>query len=135
MGEFFTQLDSSQIAGQPHCLSDKSVEKLPMFTGSDATKYAMHLRSFSRCVNAFISDPAHQHDDVYMKLFALSLDGRDGDWYINLPNNSFATLETFKTSFTNRFGEKKEPRHQLASLTNIKKKENETMDDFNQRFT
>ena len=70
-----------------------------------------------------------------MKLFALSLDGRDSDWYINLPDNCFATLATFKTSFTNEFGEKKEPRHQLASLTNIKKKENETMDDFNQRIT
>ena len=69
-----------------------------------------------------------------MKLFALSLDGRVGDWYNNVPNNSFATLETFKTAFTNRFGEKKEPRTQVASLTNIKK-ENETMDEFNQRFT
>ena len=44
-------------------------------------------------------------------------------------------LEAFKTVFTSKFGEKKEPRHQLASLTNIKKKENETMDEFNQRFT
>ena len=61
-----------------------------------------------------------------MKLFALSLDGRASDWYNNLPDNSFATLEAFKTAFTNRFGEKKEPRNQLDSLTNIKKKENET---------
>ena len=102
-----------------------------MFTGTNATTSAMHLKSFSRCVNAFISDPAHQHDDVYMKLFALSLDGKAGDWYSYLPDNSFATLETFKTAFTNRFSEKKEPRHQLASLTNIKKKENKTMDEFN----
>ena len=84
MGEYFTQLDFSQIAGQPHRLLDKAVEKLPMFTGIDATTSAMHLRSFSKCVNAFINDPTHQHDDVYMKLFALSLDGRAGDWYNNL---------------------------------------------------
>ena len=70
-----------------------------------------------------------------MKLFALSFNGRASDWYSNLPDNSFSTLEAFKIAFTNRFGEKKEPRHQLASLTNIKKKENETMDEFNQRFT
>ena len=134
MGEYFTQLDFSQIASQPHRLLDKAVKKLPMFTGSNATTSAMHLRSFSRCVNGFINDPAHQHDDVYMKLFALSLEGRAGDWYSNLLDNSFATLKAFKTAFTNRFGEK-EPRHQLAALTNIKNKENETMDDFNQRFT
>ena len=113
MGDYFTQLDFSQIAGQPHRLPDKAVEKLPMFTGSDATTSTMHLKSFSKCANAFISDPTHQHDDVYMKLFALSLDGRAGDWYSNLPDNSFATLAAFKTAFTNKFGEKKEPRNQL----------------------
>ena len=37
MGEYFTQLDFSQIAGHPHRLPDKAVEKLPMFTGTDAT--------------------------------------------------------------------------------------------------
>ena len=31
-------------------------------------------------------------------------------------------------------GEKKEPRHLLASLHNIKKMENETMDEFNTKF-
>ena len=31
MGEYFTQLNLSQIAGQPHRLPDKAVEKLPMY--------------------------------------------------------------------------------------------------------
>ena len=70
-----------------------------------------------------------------MKLFSLSLDGDAGDWFNNLSNNSFATLATFKTAFTNKFGEKKEPRHQLAALTTIKRGENETMDEFNKKFT
>ena len=67
MGEYFTQLDFSQIAGQPHRLPDKAVEKLPMYTGTDATTSAMHLRNVSRCINAYVSDPVSQHDDVYMK--------------------------------------------------------------------
>ena len=67
----------------------------------------MHLRSFSRRANYFISDPTHQHDDVYMKLLSLSLDIRDGEWYKNLLENSFATLTTFKIVFINRFVEKK----------------------------
>ena len=111
MGEYFTQLDFSQIAGQPHRLPDNAVKKLPMYTDTDATTFAMHLRNFSKCINACVSDPASQHDDVYMKLFALSLDGKAGDWYNNLLDNSFATLAAFKTAFTNKFGEKKEPRH------------------------
>ena len=108
MGEYFTQLDFSQIAGQPHHLPDKDVEKLLMYTDTDATTSAMHLRNFSRCINAYVSDSVRQHDDVYMKLFALSLDGKVGDYYNNLPDNAFDTLAAFKTSFTNKFGEKKE---------------------------
>ena len=113
MGEYFTQLDFSQIASQPHRLPDKAVEKLPMYTDTDATTSAMHLRNFSRCINAYVSDPISQHDDVYMKLFSLSLDGKADDWYNNLPNNAFDTLVAFKTSFTNKFSEKKEPRINL----------------------
>ena len=70
-----------------------------------------------------------------MKLFALYLDGKASKWYKNLPDNAFDTLASFKTSFTNKFSEKKEAQHQLAALTNIKKKDIETKDDFNTRFT
>ena len=92
-----------------------------MFTRTDAINASLHLKNFSRCISAYISDPAHRHEDVYMKLFALSLDEDAGDWFNNLPDNSSATLATFKTAFTNKFGEKKEPRHQLAASTTIKK--------------
>ena len=54
-------------------------------------------------------DIAHKHKDVSMKLFSLSLEGDAGEWFNNLPNNSFETLATFKTAFTNKFGEKNEP--------------------------
>ena len=79
MGEYFTRLDFSQIAGQPHRLRDKAVEKLPMYTGIDAITSAMHLMNFSRCINAYVNYPVSQCDDVYMKLFSLSLDGKAGD--------------------------------------------------------
>ena len=107
MGEYFTQLDFSQIVGQPHCLPYKAVKKLLIYTGTDAITSTMHLRNFSRCINAYVNDPVSQHDDVYMKLFALSLDGKAGDWYSNLPDSSFNSLAAFKTSFTNKFGENK----------------------------
>ena len=79
MGEYFNPLDISQIAGQPHNLLDKAVDKLPMFTGIDAINASLGLKNFSICISAYISDPAHRHEDVYMKLFALSLDGDAGD--------------------------------------------------------
>ena len=70
-----------------------------------------------------------------MTLFALSLDGKAGNWYDNLSNNSFATIATFKAAFLRKFGSKKEPRHLVAALTSIKKSDTETMDEFNDRFT
>ena len=79
MGEYFTQLEFSQKSSQPHHLPDKAVEKLPMYIGTDAITSAMHLSNFSRCINAYINDPFNQHDNVYMNLFSLSLDGKAGD--------------------------------------------------------
>ena len=69
-----------------------------------------------------------------MKLFALSLQEDAGDWYLDLVDNSYKTLNEFQTGFKEKWGEKKEPRHQLATLHNIKKMENETMEEFNKKF-
>ena len=79
MGEYFTQLDFSQIAGQPHRLPGKAVEKLSMYTGTDAITSTMQLRSVFRCINAYVNDLVSQHDDMYTKLFSLSLDGKADD--------------------------------------------------------
>ena len=70
-----------------------------------------------------------------MTLFALSLDGKAGNQYDNLPDNSFATLADFKAAILGKFGNRKEPRHLVAALTSIKKSDTETMDEFNDRFT
>ena len=79
MTEYFNSLNITQIAGQPHTLPDKAVDKLPRFTGTDAINASLHLKNFSRCISAYINDPTHRHEDVYMKLFSLSLDRDAGD--------------------------------------------------------
>ena len=50
-----------------------------------------HIRNFSRHCGSYVNG-ADKHEDVYMTLFALSLDGKAGNWYNNLPNNSFTTI-------------------------------------------
>ena len=69
-----------------------------------------------------------------MKLFALSLEDDAEEWYYNLDDDSYKTLNEFLAGFKNKWGEKKEPRHLLASLHTIKKMENETIDEFNTNF-
>ena len=69
-----------------------------------------------------------------MKLFALSLTEDVEEWYLDLADNSYKTLSEFRDGFRKKWGEKKEPRHQLAALHNIKKMKNETKDEFNTKF-
>ena len=68
------------------------------------------------------------------KLFALSLEDDAVEWYENLSDDSYKTLNEFLAGFKKRWGGKKEPRHLLAALHNIKKMESETMDEFNTKF-
>ena len=69
-----------------------------------------------------------------MKVFSLSLEEDVGEWYLDLADNSYKTLDEFLNGFKKKWGEKKEPRHQLVALHNIKKMENETMEEFNKKF-
>ena len=129
MGEFFTQLNFTQIPGQPHNIPEKAINKLMTFNGTNASTSAeQHIRNFSRHCGSYVKG-ADKHEDVHMTLFALSLDGKAGNWYDNLPNNSFTTIADFKTAFLGKFGRKKKPRHLVAALTSMKKSETETMDE------
>ena len=69
-----------------------------------------------------------------MTLFALTLADDAEEWYFDLDDDSYKTLSEFLEGFKKKWGEKKEPRHLLAALHNIKKMENETMDEFNTKF-
>jgi len=130
MGEFFTQLNFTQIAGQPHDIPEKAIDKLDTFPGTDAsTSTEQHLIYFSNTMVPMSGVLTN------MTLFSLSLDGKAGNWYDNMPNNSFTTIADFKTAFLGKFGSTKEPRHLVAALTSMNKSETETMDEFNNRFT
>jgi hypothetical protein len=69
-----------------------------------------------------------------MKLFALSLEEDAFDWFSDLDAGSFKTFKEFEKGFLAKWGDKKEDRYLLASLNNMKKNENETMEEFNKRF-
>ena len=69
-----------------------------------------------------------------MNLFDLSLEDDATKWYLELGDDSYKNLCEFLEFFKKKWGENKEPRHLLAALHNIKKMENETMDEFNTKF-
>ena len=69
-----------------------------------------------------------------MQLFALSFEEDAYDWFSGLDDNKFATIKDLIEAFIERWGDKKEYRHLLATLHDMKKNENETMEEFNKKF-
>ena len=134
MTEFYKPLDFSQIAGSPHDIPNDAIKKLPIFQGNNAITAKSHLRKFEKHLVSYCNDAAHDHDDVKMTLFALSLEDDAEEWSYSLDDDSYKTLTEFLEGFKKKWGGKKEPRHLLAALHNIKKMENETMDEFNTKF-
>jgi hypothetical protein len=69
-----------------------------------------------------------------MTLFVYSLEGDALEWFTNFPAAKFSTLKEILDEFRKRWGDHKEHRFQLAALTTIQKKENETVIEFNTKF-
>ena len=134
MMDFFKPLDFSQIAGTSHVIPNDAIKNLPTFQGNNAITAKSHLQKFEKLLVSYCNDVAHDHDDIKMKLFALSLEDDVGEWYLDLADNSYKTLSEFRDGFRKKWAEKKEPRHQLAALHNIKKMDNETMEESNKKF-
>ena len=95
MTEFFKTLDFSQIAGAPHDIPNDAIKKLPIFQGNNAITAKSHLRKFENHVVNYCNDASHNHEDVKMKLFSLSLEDDVVEWYFDLGDDSYKTLSEF----------------------------------------
>jgi len=133
MDDVFSPFDFTAIVGYPHALLEKALEKLPTFQGNNGISAKTHVKVFSLCINKWCNAAQHNHQDVKMKLFALSLEEDAFDWFSNLDDNKFPTLSSLIDEFMDKLGDKKEHRHALVALNTIKKTENETMIEFNKR--
>ena len=134
MTEFYKPIDFSQIAGSPHYIPNDAIKELPMFQGNNSITAKSHLRKFEKYLASYCNDAAHDHDDVKMTLFALSLEDDSEEWYFDLDDGSYKNLSEFLEGFKKKWGENKEQRHLLAALHNIKRMESETIDEFNTKF-
>jgi hypothetical protein len=68
------------------------------------------------------------------KCFALSLKKDARKWFTGLPDNSINSLDGCRDTFFSRWLERRDSRFLLNALTNMKRNENETIDEFNLRF-
>ena len=99
MTEFYKPLDFSQMTGSPHYILNDAIKKLPRFEGNNATTAKTHLWKFERHLVSYCNNVASNHEDIKMKLFSLSLEDDATEWYENLGDDSYKTLNEFLVGF------------------------------------
>ena len=132
MGDF-RPCNFANIQGYPHNMPQKGMNKLPVFQGNDAVSVKSHLFAFNNWWNKF-AVTNNNFDDVKMKTFVLTFGEDVHDWFTEKPDNSFDTFESIVAAFKEKYGDKREDRHLVREISTIKKKENETIEEFNRRF-
>jgi hypothetical protein len=75
-----------------------------------------------------------EHEDVAMRLFDSSLTEEALDWFRGIPDNHLTSYEYFSNLFKRIWSTKKDGGTLVAQFNQIKKKENETVNEFNTRF-
>ena len=86
MGTLLKPLDYSAVI-----VPDKSIQKDPSFYGNNAIIAKSHLLACTQCYNKWCHNV--NHEDVKMRLFALSLDVDAFEWFTSLDDNG---IKTFK---------------------------------------
>jgi hypothetical protein len=132
MGDPLSPCNFANIQGYPHLVPDKVVEKLPASQGNNDVSARSHIVNFNMCILKWCN--GHDYEDVKMKPFVYSLEGEVLEWFMEHDDNKFSTLATIQKSFNERWGDQKEDRNLLASLSSSQKKENETMEEFNKIY-
>ena len=95
MTEFFKPLDFSQIGGSPHDIPNDAIKKLPIFEKNNATTTKTHLQKFEKHLVSYCNNVTSNHEDVKIKLFALSLEDDAMEWYGDLGDDSYKNLNEF----------------------------------------
>jgi hypothetical protein len=75
-----------------------------------------------------------EHEDVAMRLLASSLTEEALDWFRGLLDNHLMSYEYFSKLFKSIWSKKKDGGTLVAQFNQIKKKENETVNEFNTIF-
>ena len=98
----FSHFDFTAIAGYPHALPEKALEMFPTFQGNNPISAKTHVKAFSLCINKWFNAAQHNHQDVKMKLFDISLEEEAFDWFSNLDDNKFPTLSSLIDEFMDK---------------------------------
>jgi hypothetical protein len=114
-----------------HDLPANYIDNLPRFDGEDvnitAEKHMQNLEDFLDLYEV-------EDDDVYIRMFALSLGGKVKDWFKNLPAASIRNFQQFMQVFLDRWVVRGNVFLLLEEYEHLKRKPGETVHQFSARF-
>jgi hypothetical protein len=106
---------------------------LPKFSGNNVITNGEHLTSFYNALGHHTIP--NEHEDVAMNIFSISLEEDSKSWYNNLPTNNIKSWKSFHDAFMKRWAIRKDGRLMLTKFHEIKNKVNESVRDFDERFS
>eukprot|EP01018_Ginkgo_biloba_P001515 Gb_17820 [translate_table: standard] len=119
-----------QLPANLHDMPEKNLKLLPKFNGDNEVTVKDHMSALQDCIDNLAID----HKDVYLRMFVQSLEGDARKWFRNLPPDSIDSWVAFHNFFMEKWGEKKDHRYYLSEFGSMKKKDSESVNDFNKRF-
>lgn len=135
MGDFYKPCNFTNIQGYPHDLpTESTISKLPLFQGNNVINVESHIKNFNFFIQRYTHATTYNHKDVRMKLFVVSLEDDALDWFQDKASNSFDSLRSLLDAFRDKYGDKREGKYLVKEFITIKKRKNETVEEFNQIF-
>jgi len=103
---------------------------LPKFDGENSVTAQRHIQAFEDYLNLFEVDD----EDVCIRLFTLSLQGKVRTWFKTLPEASISNLEKFLKIFLDSWIIKVNLLMLIEEHNQLKRHPDETMQQFSDRF-
>jgi hypothetical protein len=114
-----------------HDLPVNYIDNLPRFDGENAKITAeKHMQNLEDFLDLY----EVEDDDVYVRMFALSLGGKVKDWFKNLPAASIRNFDQFMQVFLDRWVVRGNVFLILEEYEHLKRKPGETVQQFSARF-
>jgi hypothetical protein len=128
MDDLYKPIDFSAISGYPHVIPEKAIKNLPCFQSNNIIDARRHVKKVSLCFNKWCCNALYE--DVGMKLFILSFDDDDLDWFTELKDKQVRTYNELIDAFMEKWKEKDSPNINTVN-SDVK---NDASPDSNQKF-
>jgi len=99
---------------------------LPKFNGEGEKTVEEHITDLYGFANNF----GIEQQDVWMRLFAQSLEGEVQKWFRALQANSIPNILAFDVLFLMKWGDRKDDLYYITEFTNLRRKPGESILDF-----